>query len=188
MTPYNVGILGATGMVGQRLLSLLEDHPWFHVKALAASRRSVGQRYADAVRFSLMVLTFWSTKIYWDQASWFYWALGGAMAGCARFYRERFPMLFHIYTSMATAFVTLGIITFFSGNAMYLVLVVESGVLLVTAYRTGLRVMRYGSVAVSFIAAGSLVYYFADNFSRVTWDSWPFAAGCPGGGAPPPAG
>lgn len=53
MTPYNVGILGATGMVGQRLLTLLEGHPWFRVQALAASERSVGRRYADATRWSL---------------------------------------------------------------------------------------------------------------------------------------
>ena len=34
---YNVGIIGATGMVGQRFMLLLEDHPWFDVKVLAAS-------------------------------------------------------------------------------------------------------------------------------------------------------
>ena len=37
---YNVGIIGATGMVGQRFATLLENHPWFHVVALAASPRS----------------------------------------------------------------------------------------------------------------------------------------------------
>lgn len=44
-----VGILGATGMVGQRFISLLEDHPWFEVVTLAASSRSEGMRYEDAV-------------------------------------------------------------------------------------------------------------------------------------------
>ena len=44
-----VGILGATGMVGQRLISLLENHPWFEVRAVAASRQSAGKTYAEAV-------------------------------------------------------------------------------------------------------------------------------------------
>ncbi len=44
-----VGILGATGMVGQRFISLLENHPWFQVAAVAASSRSAGKRYEDAV-------------------------------------------------------------------------------------------------------------------------------------------
>ncbi|MGN0244194.1 MAG: aspartate-semialdehyde dehydrogenase [Lachnospiraceae bacterium] len=44
-----VGILGATGMVGQRFISLLEDHPWFEVVTLAASPRSAGKTYAEAV-------------------------------------------------------------------------------------------------------------------------------------------
>lgn len=44
-----VGILGATGMVGQRFISLLENHPWFEVVTLAASQRSAGKRYEDAV-------------------------------------------------------------------------------------------------------------------------------------------
>lgn len=44
-----VGILGATGMVGQRFISLLENHPWFSVAAVAASERSAGRRYEDAV-------------------------------------------------------------------------------------------------------------------------------------------
>src|SRR5574341_2136935 len=45
-----VGVLGATGMVGQRFLSLLENHPWDEVTLLAASANSAGQKYADAVR------------------------------------------------------------------------------------------------------------------------------------------
>ena len=44
-----VGIVGATGMVGQRFLTLLENHPYFEVTILAASSRSAGQKYADAV-------------------------------------------------------------------------------------------------------------------------------------------
>lgn len=44
-----VGILGATGMVGQRFISLLENHPWFEVVAVAASLRSAGKTYEEAV-------------------------------------------------------------------------------------------------------------------------------------------
>ena len=40
-----VGILGATGMVGQRFISLLDGHPWFEVVTLAASARSAGKTY-----------------------------------------------------------------------------------------------------------------------------------------------
>lgn len=46
-----VAVLGATGTVGQRLLTLLEDHPWFELTALTASERSQGKRYRDAVRW-----------------------------------------------------------------------------------------------------------------------------------------
>ncbi len=49
MKQFNVGIIGATGMVGQRFSLLLADHPWFNVKVLAASPRSAGKRYEDAV-------------------------------------------------------------------------------------------------------------------------------------------
>ena len=45
-----VGVLGATGMVGQRFLALLEHHPWYEVTLVAASANSAGQRYADAVK------------------------------------------------------------------------------------------------------------------------------------------
>src|ERR1017187_4450392 len=48
-----VGILGATGVVGQRFIQLLEDHPWFEVAWLAASDRSAGQAYGDAARWRL---------------------------------------------------------------------------------------------------------------------------------------
>ena len=44
-----VGILGATGMVGQRFITLMENHPWFEVTAVAASPRSAGQTYEEAV-------------------------------------------------------------------------------------------------------------------------------------------
>lgn len=44
-----VGILGGTGMVGQRFISLLEDHPWFEVTTVAASERSAGKTYEEAV-------------------------------------------------------------------------------------------------------------------------------------------
>ncbi|MCY1713246.1 aspartate-semialdehyde dehydrogenase [Caproiciproducens galactitolivorans] len=49
MKKYNVGIIGATGMVGQRFATLLENHPWFTVTALAASSRSAGKTYKEAV-------------------------------------------------------------------------------------------------------------------------------------------
>src|SRR6476661_2315938 len=48
-----VGILGATGIVGQRFVQLLEHHPWFEVAWLAASDRSEGRPYADAARWKL---------------------------------------------------------------------------------------------------------------------------------------
>ncbi len=46
---YRVGIVGCTGMVGQRFMTLLENHPWFTVTALAASPRSAGKPYEQAV-------------------------------------------------------------------------------------------------------------------------------------------
>ncbi len=49
MKKYNVGIIGATGMVGQRFATLLENHPWFNVKVLAASGRSAGKTYIECV-------------------------------------------------------------------------------------------------------------------------------------------
>ncbi|HKM31989.1 MAG TPA: aspartate-semialdehyde dehydrogenase [Oscillospiraceae bacterium] len=49
MKQYNVGIIGATGMVGQRLAILLENHPWFKVTTLAASPRSKGKTYEEAI-------------------------------------------------------------------------------------------------------------------------------------------
>ena len=50
MKKLRAGILGATGMVGQRLLTLLADHPWFELSALAASPRSAGMPYGEAVK------------------------------------------------------------------------------------------------------------------------------------------
>ncbi len=49
MKTYNVGIIGATGMVGQRFILLLANHPWFNIKVLAASPRSAGKTYKEAV-------------------------------------------------------------------------------------------------------------------------------------------
>lgn len=49
MKKYKVGIIGATGMVGQRFATLLAEHPWFDVKVLAASPRSAGKTYKEAV-------------------------------------------------------------------------------------------------------------------------------------------
>ena len=49
MKTYRVGIIGATGMVGQRFATLLENHPWFQVTALAASGRSAGKTYTEAL-------------------------------------------------------------------------------------------------------------------------------------------
>jgi aspartate-semialdehyde dehydrogenase len=53
MTKYRVGILGATGMVGQRFIQLLQDHPQFEVTAVAASDRSQGKNYGDACTWRL---------------------------------------------------------------------------------------------------------------------------------------
>lgn len=49
MKQYKVGVIGATGMVGQRFVTLLEKHPWFQLTVLAASGRSAGKTYEDAV-------------------------------------------------------------------------------------------------------------------------------------------
>ncbi|MCL1854306.1 MAG: aspartate-semialdehyde dehydrogenase, partial [Clostridia bacterium] len=50
MRDYRVGIIGATGMVGQRFIRLLAEHPWFRVTCLAASSNSAGKTYREAVR------------------------------------------------------------------------------------------------------------------------------------------
>ncbi len=53
MKKIPVGILGATGMVGQKFVELLSVHPWFEIVSLAASDRSVGKRYEDAMKWSM---------------------------------------------------------------------------------------------------------------------------------------
>jgi aspartate-semialdehyde dehydrogenase len=49
MKKYKVGVIGATGMVGQRFVTLIDKHPWFELTVLAASPRSAGKTYAEAV-------------------------------------------------------------------------------------------------------------------------------------------
>ena len=49
MKKYAVGVVGATGMVGQRFVTLLENHPWFQLTTVAASARSAGKTYEEAV-------------------------------------------------------------------------------------------------------------------------------------------
>ncbi|HMF54204.1 MAG TPA: hypothetical protein VK593_07635, partial [Edaphobacter sp.] len=53
MERRKVGILGATGMVGQRFIQLLSNHPWFEIAWLAASDRSAGKSYGEACRWKL---------------------------------------------------------------------------------------------------------------------------------------
>ena len=49
MKKYAVGVVGATGMVGQRFFTLLERHPWFQLTVVAASARSAGKPYEEAL-------------------------------------------------------------------------------------------------------------------------------------------
>ena len=49
MEKYKVGVIGGTGMVGQRFVTLLENHPWFQLTVIAASPRSAGKTYEQAV-------------------------------------------------------------------------------------------------------------------------------------------
>ena len=49
MKKYKVGVIGGTGMVGQRFVTLMHNHPWFQLTVIAASPRSAGKRYEDAV-------------------------------------------------------------------------------------------------------------------------------------------
>lgn len=53
MRPYHVGIAGATGLVGQRLVARVADHPWFRIAALGASERSSTRAYGDITRWVL---------------------------------------------------------------------------------------------------------------------------------------
>lgn len=55
MKKYNVGIIGATGMVGQRFVNLLSNHPNFTIKLLAASSNSAGKTYAEAVKYRWLI-------------------------------------------------------------------------------------------------------------------------------------
>ena len=50
MKCFRVGVVGATGMVGQRFVSLLDGHPWFRLAAVAASPKSAGKLYGEAVK------------------------------------------------------------------------------------------------------------------------------------------
>lgn len=49
MEKFRVGVIGGTGMVGQRFVSLMENHPWFDLKVIAASPRSAGKTYEEAI-------------------------------------------------------------------------------------------------------------------------------------------
>ena len=57
MKKFKVGVVGATGMVGQRFVSLLDNHPWFDLTAVAASSRSAGKLYGDSVSGRWMMPT-----------------------------------------------------------------------------------------------------------------------------------
>ena len=57
MKKYKVGVIGATGMVGQRFVTLMEGHPWFTLTVVAASPRSAGKRYADVMEYQLHTTT-----------------------------------------------------------------------------------------------------------------------------------
>src|SRR3712207_5361943 len=50
MSKLKAGVIGATGMVGRRIVQLLNDHPWFEVAAISGSERTTGKRYRDARR------------------------------------------------------------------------------------------------------------------------------------------
>lgn len=50
MSKIKVAVLGATGMIGQRFIQLLEDHPWFEIGGLYASERSEGKRLTDVLK------------------------------------------------------------------------------------------------------------------------------------------
>lgn len=85
-----VGVLGATGVVGQKLVELLENHPWFKLCYLGASERSVGKRYADCVEWKgnknlspLLAEHLISPCVPFSLSSpfWMFSALDGAVAG-----------------------------------------------------------------------------------------------------------
>ena len=62
MKKYKVGIVGATGMVGQRFITLLDNHPWFDITALAASSRSAGKQYKEVAEKRWMMDVPYSEK------------------------------------------------------------------------------------------------------------------------------
>lgn len=83
-----VAILGATGMVGQRFVQLLDNHPWFEVVALSASERSAGKRYADAANWILETeMPTWARDMVLLEPEdappcrWVFSALPGGLAG-----------------------------------------------------------------------------------------------------------
>jgi aspartate-semialdehyde dehydrogenase len=57
MKKYKVGVIGATGMVGQRFVTLIDNHPWFELSAVAASSRSAGKSYEEAIKDRWMMPT-----------------------------------------------------------------------------------------------------------------------------------
>ena len=61
MKQYKVGVIGGTGMVGQRFITLMEGHPWFQLTAIAASARSAGKPYEEAVE-GRWALEFWMRR------------------------------------------------------------------------------------------------------------------------------
>ncbi len=63
MKKYKVGIVGATGMVGQRFITLLENHPWFDITALAASSRSAGKKYKEVAEKRWMMDVPYSERV-----------------------------------------------------------------------------------------------------------------------------
>ena len=63
MKKYKVGIVGATGMVGQRFITLLDNHPWFDITALAASSRSAGKQYKEVAEKRWMMDFPYSEKV-----------------------------------------------------------------------------------------------------------------------------
>jgi N-acetyl-gamma-glutamylphosphate reductase len=67
MERRKVGILGATGMVGQRFIQLMHNHPWFEITWLAASDRSAGKTYGEATICPRLFLRRWMPTL---RASW----------------------------------------------------------------------------------------------------------------------
>ena len=96
------GVLGATGLVGQRLVSLLADHPWFELTEVAASERSSGKTYAEAVQWHLeapipaaardLVVRSLDPSL---QCDFVFSALDASVAGCAEedFARAGYPVV-----------------------------------------------------------------------------------------------